>query len=203
MKKTYDPSKAIGKKYNDWTVLEFDHKNKWNTNYYKCKCSCGNIKVVAIRTVKHGLGHCQSKVHNERYNIIGQKYGKLTVLKEVEATKFCQRQFLCKCECGKEKIIIGPNLIYGDSTSCGCNNGYVENTKLNLLQRQEAYPNSKSGIKGVWQDKGYWRAIITVCGKRIPFYGGAGEEGKRKCIEWRKKMVKKYHEPLINKYSKY
>ncbi len=71
-----------------------------------------------------------------------------------------------------------------------------------MIKRTEAYPNSKSGIKGVWQDKkGYWRAIITVSKKRIAFYGGVGEEGKEKCIAWRNVMVEKHHKPLIEKYN--
>lgn len=198
----YDPSNIIGKKIGEWEILEFDHKDKTGSIYYKCKCSCGNVDIVGVQTIRHGIGHCRSKVHNIVYNIIGNKYGKLTVLKEVEPTKSSQRQFLCRCDCGKEKIILGSNLIYGESTSCGCNKGYVEGTKINLLKMEKAYPNSKSGIKGVWQDKnGYWKAIITVSKKRINFHGGLGEEGKNKCIKWRKEMVEKYHKPLIQKYS--
>ena len=142
-------------------------------------------------------------MHQKKYdNIVGKKIEKLEVLKEVEKTKSGQRQFLCRCDCGNEKIVLGANLIYGETTSCGCNKGYVENTKINLLKMERAYPNSKSGIKGVWQDKnGYWHAIITVSRKRIQYYGGAGKTGKDKCIAWRNEMVEKYHKPLISKYS--
>lgn len=201
-KDIYDPSKAIGKRYREWEVLEFHHKAKNGAIYYKCKCSCGNIKIVGIQTVRKGLGHCKDKIHNDKYNIVGNRYEKLTVLKEVEPTKSSQRQFLCRCDCGKEKIILGSNLIYGESTSCGCNKAYVENTKINLLKIEKAYPNSKSGIKGVYQDKkGGWHAMITVSKKRIFYYGGIGEIGKEKSIVWRNEMVEKYHKPLIEKYS--
>ena len=202
-KAIYDPSKAIGKRYREWEVLEFHHKDKTGAIYYKCRCSCGNIEIVSIKTIRKGIGHCLNKLHNEKYNIIGNRYGKLVVLKEVEPTKLLQRQFLCRCDCGKEKVILGSNLLYEETTSCGCNKGYFEGTKIDMIKREEAYPNSKSGIKGVWQDKkGYWHSIITVCGKRISFYGGPGEEGKEKSIKWRKEMVEKYHKPLIEKYSK-
>lgn len=198
----YDPSKAIGKKYNEWEVLEFDHKDKNGTIYYKCKCSCGKIEVIGIKTVRNGLGHCRNKVHNSKYDIIGNKYGKLTVLKEIESTLTAQRQFLCKCSCGNEKVVLGSNLIYKQTTSCGCNKGYVENTKINLLKIKKAYSNSKSGIKGVYQDKkGGWHAMITVCKQRIFYYGGVGKVGKDKCIFWRNKMVEKHHKPLIEKHS--
>lgn len=50
---------------------------------------------------------------------VGKKFGKLTVLKEVEESSN-HRMFLCKCECGNEKIIRGAHLSSGETKSCGC-----------------------------------------------------------------------------------
>lgn len=44
-------------------------------------------------------------------DLTGKKFGRLTVLKRVENTKFNKTQWLCKCDCGKETIAIGGNLI--------------------------------------------------------------------------------------------
>ena len=139
-----------------------------------------------------------SKKQPKYDDLIGKRFDKWLVIKEVEKTNQGQRRFLCKCDCGNEKKVLGSNLIYGESTSCGCNKGYVESTKLDMIARQEAYPNSKSGIKGVWQDKkGYWNAMITIQKERIFFYGGSGVEGKEKAIKWREEMVEKYHKPIL------
>ena len=203
-KAIYDPNKAIGKRYNQLVVIEFAYKNKYGQNFYKCKCDCGRTEILSIRAIRHGAGHCRNRQHNNMYDIINKKFGKLKVIKEIGTTKYGQRQFLCKCDCGNEKIILGSNLIHGESTSCGCNldKYYKEGTHLKYIMQQEAYPNSKSGIKGVWKNKkGYWYAIITVRGERITFYGGSGLEGKNKAIQWRKQMVNKYHKPIIEKYK--
>lgn len=194
----------IGKRFGKLTVLsDTNLKNKNGRKIYLCLCDCGKTKQIVSDYLLKGTRSCGCLLHQEKYdNLIGKRFGKLLVLKEVEKTFQSQRQFLCLCDCGNEKIIPGSNLIHGQSTSCGCNKGYVENTKINLIKRKEAYPNSKSGIKGVWQDnKGYWHAMITVCKKRIFFYGGLGENGKIKCVRWRKEMVEKYHNPLIKKYE--
>lgn len=194
----------VGKKLGKLTVIKKTKKRTSNGRViYLCKCECGKEKYITSESLYAGTKSCGClNKQNEYENIIGKKYGKLKVLEEKEKTKLGQRQFLCQCDCGKEKIILGSNLLYGESTSCGCNKGYVENTKINLLKMEQAYPNSKSGIKGVWQDKkGYWHAIITVSGNRIKFYGGADEKGKEKCVKWRKEMVEKYHKPLIEKYN--
>lgn len=198
-------NKLIGRKIGKLQVLEeVPERTKRGRKKYLCKCDCGNIKVISSDCLSgENTKSCGCLLHQTKYDeLIGKKFDKLTVIKEVEKSKYGQRQFLCKCDCGNEKVILGINLITNQSTSCGCNRGYVENTKINMLEMKNAYSNSKSGIRGVWQDKnGYWSAIITVSRKRIPFYGGPGEEGKRKCIEWRKQMVEKYHKPIIKRYK--
>ncbi len=50
---------------------------------------------------------------------IGEKFERLTVLKEVEKHGN-HRMFLCKCDCGKEKIVRGTHLTGGRTKSCGC-----------------------------------------------------------------------------------
>jgi len=55
-------------------------------------------------------------------DLTGQKYGKLTVI--ALHPKKCssgRTQWLCRCECGNEKIIRGNDLRRGRTTSCGCN----------------------------------------------------------------------------------
>lgn len=47
----------------------------------------------------------------------GQKFGKWTVLREIEA-KNRQRRFLCNCDCGKIREIDLRNLVGGQSTQC-------------------------------------------------------------------------------------
>lgn len=56
-------------------------------------------------------------------DLIGKKFGRLTVVKRSIDSKWRQSRqarWLCKCECGKEKIINGSNLRAGYTKSCGC-----------------------------------------------------------------------------------
>lgn len=50
---------------------------------------------------------------------IGDTFGKLTVLEEVEP-KHKQRRYRCKCSCGKETIVYRVHLAQGITSSCGC-----------------------------------------------------------------------------------
>ncbi|MGN4578378.1 AP2 domain-containing protein [Bacillus cereus group sp. MYBK74-1] len=48
----------------------------------------------------------------------GKKFGKLTVLERVENRDHCSA-WKCECECGTVKVIIGKNLAYGKTKTCG------------------------------------------------------------------------------------
>ena len=56
-------------------------------------------------------------------DLTGQKFGRLTVIRRVE-DKICPsgtyKQYLCKCDCGNERIVISQNLTRGHTQSCGC-----------------------------------------------------------------------------------
>ena len=51
-------------------------------------------------------------------DISGKKYAKLTVIKFIEYRSGCNQYWLCRCECGNEKIIRKQHL--EKITSCGC-----------------------------------------------------------------------------------
>lgn len=59
-------------------------------------------------------------MHGNTKELTGKVFGKLTVLQQVESDKNGHARWLCRCECGKTKIIAGSNLTRGATLSCGC-----------------------------------------------------------------------------------
>ena len=56
-------------------------------------------------------------------DITGKKFGSLTVIKQVEkpsCLKSAGAYFLCQCDCGRTKIIMGKSLREGKTKTCGC-----------------------------------------------------------------------------------
>lgn len=53
-------------------------------------------------------------------NLIGERFGKLTVIEQVPSDKNGNRKCLCKCDCGGEHIATTGNLRSGRTTNCGC-----------------------------------------------------------------------------------
>lgn len=66
-------------------------------------------------------------------NLIGKKFGRLTVIKEADSNIKHRRAWCCKCECGntKDVIVTTGDLKNGHTQSCGC------------LQRERASKSNK------------------------------------------------------------
>ena len=110
-----------GKQFGRLTVLNYAGEGQWN-----CKCECGN--EVTIRTYNLNSGNtkscgCLQKERASEFShisLIGNRYGKLTVLERVENNRFGHVCYRCKCECGGEAIVDASNLRQGITNSCGC-----------------------------------------------------------------------------------
>jgi len=53
-------------------------------------------------------------------DLIGYKFGRYTVIGRGNANNTKDERWLCKCDCGTERIIKRRDLVSGRSTSCGC-----------------------------------------------------------------------------------
>lgn len=53
-------------------------------------------------------------------DLTGQTFNYLTVIKRAQNTKDGRAQWLCRCKCGNELIVLGKSLRNGHTKSCGC-----------------------------------------------------------------------------------
>jgi hypothetical protein len=53
-------------------------------------------------------------------DLIGQKFGYLTVIEKAEPDKHGHPMWRCECECGKESTVLQSHLLSGHTLSCGC-----------------------------------------------------------------------------------
>lgn len=54
--------------------------------------------------------------------LIGYRFSKLVVIADAERDKNNVLRWLCKCDCGNEKIVYQQSLVRGATKSCGCYN---------------------------------------------------------------------------------
>lgn len=79
---------------------------------------CKHLIIKYCR--KHGIYEqvLQNRKHPNKIDLIGKRYGSLLVIAEAESLKGHCR-WLCKCDCGKTKLIVGISLRKGLTKTCG------------------------------------------------------------------------------------
>lgn len=123
-------------------------------------------------------------------DLTGQKFGRLTVIKRVENDKNGNSQWLCKCECGNEKIVRTNTLKRSESTSCGC----LRNEKVKKANTKHGLNNSR--IYHIWKGIKHRCNCRTSNGYKI--YGG---RGIKVCDEWIKDFKAFYDWSIENGYK--
>ena len=93
-------------------------------------------------------------------DLTGMKFGRLTVVERSSNDKQGKTQWLCKCECGNEKVIRGSHLRSGQITSCGCYNKERMKKQNEKMWKDEEYRKIKSEkarerMKEMWKDEEY------------------------------------------------
>ena len=89
----------------------------------------------------------------------GNRYGRLLVLKRAGSTKNREAQWLCRCDCGNERVVRGSSLRREHSKSCGC---------LRKGKRREG-TNEVGNKYGRWivlqraERKGKWNGARWLC----------------------------------------
>lgn len=113
-----------------------------------------------------------------RLDLRGQKFGKLTVIKQLPERKNGHIVWECLCECGKTTVVKGVHLKSGHTKSCGCYSS--ERTTLMNTTHGETHTRLYS----------IWNSMKNRCNnpKRncYPYYGG---RGIRVCEEWENSFV--------------
>lgn len=106
---------------------------------------------------------------------IGEKFGRLTVLRCV-GTDGRRTLYDCQCSCGVLKVLVGSNLVSGDTKSCGC-------LRRELLTSM----GNRSKIHGQSGNRLYfiWKAMLSRCENvNDPVYKHYGGRGINVCVAW-------------------
>ena len=128
-RKRKDYTQYIGQTFNELTILNVKKEEGKSSIIWKfeCLCSCGEKVVKRANQVLSGrarsCGHLKKKDYS---NLIGQKFGELTILEISEPIKELnsRRISTCLCSCGRKVKSNFSAVINGQTKTCGdCSRG--------------------------------------------------------------------------------
>lgn len=125
--------------------------------------------------------------------LVGQKFGRLVVVRQAEKDLWGSYRWLCICECGKETTVLGYDLKKNKTRSCGClhdegnntNHGHTKNGKLSKTYQS-------------------WSSMIQRCTNiNNTEYKNYGNRGIRVCERWTKfvNFLADMGEPQTSRHS--
>ena len=159
----------------------------------------------------------------KKLDLIGQRYGKLTVLEAAENVGG-RTAWRCRCDCGGEAVVRTSRLRTGHTASCGCLGPgaapgvdlrgltYVDGTCVEMLRAKTVRRNNTSGIPGVdWvASKQRWRASICFKGKRHYLGCFKGKRHYLGCyrlfddaVKARKRGEEELHDTFLREFAAY
>jgi hypothetical protein len=154
-----------GKIFGNLTVIELYERGDGKVTTWRCKCSCGNYKVIAAHSLISGLTKsCGCLVSP---NITGSTFGRLTVL---ERGKTKGGYWLCECICGKQLEVRTTSLNNGTTRSCGC-------LALELI-------STKGGRSKEYAAKSWYSMLDRCNNPNNPEYLSYGGRGITVCSRW-------------------
>ena len=158
-----------GQRFGRWTVLERDRDIQKKNIYWKCRCDCGTIRSVAGTSLRGGISvscGCEKdektsiRTLNRVDDMTGQRFGLWTVLRRDTSKSTTSKRgarWICRCDCGTEKSVLGYALRTGRSISCGCTTGkknIIDLTgqrfgKLLVIGQDMETPNNGKGARWI------------------------------------------------------
>lgn len=126
----------------------------------------------------------------KKLDITGEKYNKLTALREAGRNTSGKIQWECECECGNIIVAVASHLRSGNTKSCGC------------LQREKARKRFLSHGDAKTPFYKVWNNIMSRCHNEnsvnYAYYGG---RGIAVCERWH--TYENFKEDMLESYLKH
>jgi len=105
-------------------------------------------------------------------DLTGKRFGKLVARKRVGTDSSRNATWLCKCDCGNEKIVSSNHLKDGGTRSCGC-----------LYKEKIKHGHARTGLKSPTHIS--WSQMVQRCtDSKCPNYKDYGGRGITVCNRW-------------------
>ena len=112
----------------------------------------------------------EGRLPSNMIDLTGERFGTWNVLR-IGRHKGLQSAWVCRCDCGTVREVVGHGLRNGGSTNCGC-------------QRKHRVKHGDSRRTGRTRLYRIWKGMRSRCRPATDFQGDHGARGIRVCEEW-------------------
>lgn len=117
----------VGQKIGRLTVIQDSGQRAHNGGVlWMCQCDCGtkiNVRsdsLISEHTKSCGCYNRERAAELGKKDLIGQRFGRLTAVRESKKRYNGCTMWVCQCTCGRETVVLCSSLINGNTRSCGC-----------------------------------------------------------------------------------
>ncbi len=178
------PKIGIGFRVGMLEVAEPTSERKNGYTVWRCRCDCGNERLLDTRTLQRGSIQdcgCVTKTPPGASDLTGKRFGRLVAISPTEKRLYDGIVWRCLCDCDNVAYVSSHQLTSGYTKSCGClghppRKDYVGKRfgKLTVL----AYEEKRAGMHR-------WRCICD-CGNEAVVGQTLLQTGKTKscgCVQ--------------------
>lgn len=132
-------------------------------------------------------------------DITGQRFGRLTAIR-LMGKGSCGREWLCRCDCGKEVVFPQIKLRNGTKRSCGCASGAFGGKRKPIEIGGSVYPKRNSNrIYRIYNHMKMRCGLVSGADER--HLRDYRDRGITVCPEWRDSYISFESWALANGYS--
>lgn len=155
------------------TVIDKDSIGRFGMQKWRVHCTCGNDLLADESALKrHHIRSCGCS--DGFADLVGQKFGMMTVLARALNDPAGKSQWLCRCDCGNEKVLRSEFLKHRPVPNCGCY------TMVQWRAKSTKHGLDKHPLSPVWH------AMINRChNPNSSGYYKYGAKGITVCDRWR------------------
>ena len=170
-----------GQRFGRLVVIQRADNDKYGKARWLCLCDCGNQKVILGGSLRKGsTKSCGCRERMSTPDLTRKRFGRLVVLKQAESKDGSPR-WLCRCDCGAEKIVYASALSGGKTRSCGCLHKEISAQVAKKTMTKHGGTKNRSATR-LYR---IWCGMKTRCtdpnASNFKFYG---ERGIVVCDEW-------------------